>query len=228
MTYFAAEYSADYSEAKSLDYTEQPDDIIQRDAPWGKLDTKYEYAYTLKPYSDTYTYYCGTYGTGWATYDFSKENIDAKNTKITYDKTNHVYTIDLVVKEDKVDDACMFAKGSLTKDTKDYIQLQNAKYTLTKNLIQIYDNGLIKYWEREETVASEEKAKLTIMPGECKQGGGTTNHTYMSFSYSPIDYNPLALAARYLPEIGTKVSIPSKWPTLANYDPKSKDYTTIK
>ena len=191
------------------------------------MDVFVEYAFELTPFDETYTYYCGNYGTGWATYNFSKEFIDPDKTTITHDTKNHVYTIDLAIKEDKVNEACVFAKGSLTKDTKDYIQLQDAQYTLSKNIIQIYENGLIKFWEREETVNSNDVAKLTIMPGECQKGGGTTNHTYMAFSYSPIDYNPLALAARYLPEIGTKVTIPSKWPTLEEYDPKTKDYTSI-
>ena len=141
-----------------------------------------------------------------------------------------MYIIDLAVKSDKdtVDAACKFAKGSLTKDTKDYIQLQDAEYSLTKNIIKISESGLIMSWEREETVQSNKKAKLTILTGECAGGGGTTNHTYMSFSYSPIDYSPIALAARYLPEVGSKIKIDKKWPTLENYDPKKNDYTKLK
>jgi len=232
-TFITDAYKDTYAEAKSLDYVETPKDIIQRNSPWGKLDTLYDNAYKLKPFDEEYTYYIGTYGTGWAVYDFSKENIDGSKTTVTYDKNTHMYTIEMVVKEDKADAACMFAKGSLTKDTKDYIQLQNAKYALTKNTIKIFDNGLIAYWEREETVSSEDPAKLTILTGECKKGGGTTNHTYMSFSYSPIDYSPLALAARYLPEMGTLTNEKYKqdlsgWPTLDEYNPKEKDYTTLK
>ena len=232
-TFITDAYKDTYAEAKSLDYVETPKDIIQRNSPWGKLDTLYDNAYKLKPFDEEYTYYIGTYGTGWAVYDFSKENIDASKTTVTYDKNTHIYTIEMAVKEDKADAACMFAKGSLTKDTKDYIQLQNAKYALTKNTIKIFDNGLIAYWEREETVSSEDPAKLTILTGECKKGGGTTNHTYMSFSYSPIDYSPLALAARYLPEMGTLTNEKYKqdlsgWPTLDEYNPKEKDYTTLK
>ena len=232
-TFITDAYKDTYAEAKSLDYVETPKDIIQRNSPWGKLDTLYDNAYKLKPFDEEYTYYIGTYGTGWAVYDFSKENIDGSKTTVTYDKNTHMYTIEMVVKEDKADAACMFAKGSLTKDTKDYIQLQNAKYALTKNTIKIFDNGLIASWEREETVSSEDPAKLTILTGECKKGGGTTNHTYMSFSYSPIDYSPLALAARYLPEMGTLTNEKYKqdlsgWPTLDEYNPKEKDYTTLK
>ena len=43
-------------------------------------------------------------------------------------------------KEAKMDDACMFAKGSLTKDTKDYIQLQQPKYSLKKNMMSFIMN----------------------------------------------------------------------------------------
>ena len=226
-TYIIDSYQAKYSEAKSLNETTKPNNIIQRDSAWGKLDTIYETAYTLKPYDLEETYYIGTYGTGWATYNFCEEYIDGDETTIEYDSDEDVYTINLVVKEEYADRACMFAKGSLTKDTKDYIQMQNSKYELKKNMIQIYGNGLIKYWEREETVSSDQKAKLTVLPGECAGGGGTTNYTYMAFSYSEIDYNPLALAARYLPAIADSsygISF-GDWPTLDEYDPKNVDYT---
>ena len=238
-TFVVDEYSNDYSEAKSLDYITTPDNIIYDGEPaWGKLNTYYSFAYELTPYKngETYKYYCGTYGTGWAVYDFSAENIDAENTTIEYDKKNKVYTINLAVKASKSNDACLFAKGSLTKDTKDYIQMQDPTYTLEKNMIQIYDNGLIKYWERVETVASEKPAALKVLEGNCAGGGGTTNYTYMSFSYSAIDYSPIALAARYMPALGTASSLVpskfvqdlSKWPTIDDYDPKANDYTKLK
>ncbi len=226
MTYITDTYSNDYSEAKSLEYLDTPEDIIVRESPWGALDTKYDFAFYLTPFDEQLNYTCGTYGAGWATYYFTADTIDAAKTKITY--KDHIYTIDLAVKETAMDEACEFAKGSLTKDTKDYIQLQSPKYSLSKNIIKIYDNGLIASWEREETVASEAPAKLTILTGECANGGGTTNHTYMAFSYSPIDYEPTALAARYLPEVSSKITIDKKWPTLANYDPKKNDYTKLK
>ena len=227
-TYFSGEYCEEFGEVKSLDKVDCPDDILYPDEePWGRIETLYDYAFELKPYSKTLTYYYGNYGSGWAVYDFSKDNIDASKTTITYDSKGHYYTINMVVKESKMDDACMFAKGSLTKDTKDYIQLQEPKYSLKKNMIQIYDNGLIKYWERVESVDSSLPAKLTVLTGECAGGGGTENSTYMSFSYSPIDYHPQALAARYMTEIASETNI-TGWPTLANYDPKNNDYTTLK
>ena len=95
-------------------------------------------------------------------------------------------------------------------------------------IIQIYDNGLIKYWEREETVQSSLPAKLKVLTGDCAGGGGTTNNTYMAFSYSEIDYSPLALAARYMPALGKASDLVaakyvqdlSKWPSLDTYEPK--------
>ena len=227
-TYFSAEYSDVFSATKSLDYVDPPENIIHDgEEAWGQIDTLYDYAFELTPYDTTYRYYYGTYGSGWAVYDFSKDNIDASKTTIEHDDEGGYYTINLVVKESKADAACMFAKGSLTKDTKDYIQLQDAKYSLKKNVIKIYDNGLIMSWERIEAVDSTLPAKLTVIPGECNGGGGTENHTYMSFSYSPIDYHPQALAARYMPEIAASTSIKG-WPTLSEYDPKNKDYTSLK
>ena len=229
-TFVVDTYSNEYSEAKSLDYIATPDNVVYEGEPaWGKLNTYYSFAYELTPYTDTYKYYCGTYGTGWAVYDFSAENIDEKETTIEYDSKNKVYTINMVVKSGKSNDACMFAKGSLTKDTKDYIQMQDPTYTLEKNMIQIYDNGLIKYWERVETVASEKPAKLTVLTGNCAGGGGTTNKTYMAFSYSAIDYSPLALAARYMPGVASAANLDlKKWPTIDTYDPKANDYTKLK
>ena len=238
-TFLIDNYDPDvYSESKSLDYITTPKSTTYTNEPaWGRLDVNYEYAFKLTPFEEELDYYYGNYGTGWAVYNFSEEYIDGSKTKITYDSKTKVYTIDLVVKEDKMDEACMFAKGSLTKDTKDYIQLQNPEYSLSRNVIQIFDNGLIKYWERVETVKSSEPARLTILSGECKEGGGTTNNTYMAFSYSPIDYYPIALAARYMPQIGTteNTNVPaslvqdlSGWPTFEEYDPINKDYTTLK
>ena len=203
---------------------------------WGKIDQRCDYGFTIEPAGVKEAYYIGDYGAGWATYNFSEEFIDAANTTIEHDTKNHVYIINLAVKADKADEACVFAKGSLTKDTKDYIQMQTPTYSLSKNEIHIYENGLIAYWEREETVASTKEAKLTVFEGKCTGGGGTTNHTYMAFSYSAIDYSPKALAARYMSEIGsTDAGFPadyvqdlSGWPTLEEYDPFTKQAEYIK
>ncbi len=192
--------------AKNLDYIETPANVINTSRKaWDTLDTYYQYAYKLKPYDLEENYYAGNYGTGWAAYDFREEYLD-DSTEISYDKKTGVYTINYVVKEEKVDDACMFAKGSLIKDTKDYIMMQTPTYTLQINKVEIWENGLIKSWERQETVASEQKAKLVVITGVCNGGGGTTNHTYQTFSYEEIDYSPLALAARVWPQIGQDVA----------------------
>ena len=192
--------------AKDLDYIETPANVINTSRKaWDTLNTYYQYAYKLKPYDLEENYYAGNYGTGWAAYDFRKEYLD-DSTEISYDKKTGVYTINYVVKEEKVDDACVFAKGSLIKDTKDYIMMQKPTYTLQINKVEIWESGLIKSWERQETVASEEKAKLVVIPGTCYGGGGTTNHTYQTFSYEEIDYSPLALAARVWPQIGQDVA----------------------
>ena len=249
-TFIVDEYKDEYAETKTVVKTEIPekyDTVIRTGTagwePWGELDRIAEMAYTLQPYDLEETYVCGNYGVGWAAYNFSKEYIDPDKTTIEYDAKNGVYIIEMAVLADKQDEACVFAKGSLTRDTKDYIQMQESKYTLEKNHIEIYANGLIKYWERIETVSSENKCLLTVMPGECAGGGGTTNHTYMSFSYSAIDYNPLALAKRYMSEIasteaGVKATYANKlakamekWPSFDDYDPtnktKAKQYLSL-
>lgn len=202
---------ADYNPAtdntsQKLDYIETPADEIRRVGsykPWDPLNTYYNYAYEQSCYGNREEYFTGNFGAGWAPYDFSIDNL-SDETKVTYDPETHVYTIEMVVKEEKANDACRFAKGSLTKDTKDYIKMQNVKYSLTKNTIEIFDNGLIKSWDREESIDSTEKAELIVLSGECKKGGGTTNKTKSSFSYEMQDCDPLAQAALYWPELGDK------------------------
>ncbi len=237
-TYLADTYSDTYAESKSLDGMEHDDNIYSGDTrAWGALDIINEFSFEISPYGKTKRYYCGNYGVGWATYNFSKDYIDPSTT-VTHDTENHVYIINMKVKENKADEACKFAKGSLTKDTKDYIQMQNPTYELKENIIQIYENGLIKSWDRVEKVYSNEKAQLTLLDGDCNGGGGTTNETHMAFSYSAIDYHPLALAARYMSEIGTTshkfpaayVLDLSAWPSFEKYDPQNKkaEYLALK
>lgn len=237
-TYLADTYSDAYAESKSLDGMGHDDNIYSgATTAWGALDIINEFSFEISPYGNTKRYYCGNYGVGWATYNFSKEYIDSSTT-VTYDSATHIYTINMKIKEGMDDEACKFAKGSLTKDTKDYIQMQNPKYELKENIIQIYDNGLIKSWDRVETVSSTQKAQLTLLDGDCNGGGGTTNETHMAFSYAAIDFHPLALAARYMSEIGTTThKFPSKyvldlskWPSFSNYDPQNKtaEYLALK
>jgi len=175
--------------------------------PWDTLDTIYEFGYTLTPYDEEYEFVCGNYGhVGWATYDFRASYLSDETTiDVLEDEDGHTYyRIEYVVNTDDVADACKFAKGGLVKDTKDYIQMQDMTYTLERNTIEIYDNGLIRSWERKESIDSTVKAKLKVLEGDCFGGGGTTNETHQTFSYEAVDYDPLALAARYWPQTGDK------------------------
>lgn len=210
---------------QKLDYIETPvADKVTRVNAWDPLQKTYSYAYRVNVYGTYYNYYCGNFGTGWAVYDFAEENLDPATT-VTYDKASHVYEIKIVVKKDKANAACEFAKGSLTKDTKDYITMQNPDYALEENTIQIFDNGLIKSWKRQETVSSEAKAKLIILTGDCFDGGGTTNITQQAFSYLDVDSDPLANAALYWPQLGDSTVVGKyafdlkSYPTIDNYNP---------
>lgn len=210
---------------QKLDYIETPvADKVTRVNAWDPLQKTYSYAYRVNVYGTYYNYYCGNFGTGWAVYDFAEENLDPATT-VTYDKASHVYEIKIVVKKDKANAACEFAKGSLTKDTKDYITMQNPDYALEENTIQIFDNGLIKSWKRQETVSSEAKAKLIILTGDCFDGGGTTNITQQAFSYLDVDSDPLANAALYWPQLGDSAVVGKyafdlkSYPTIDNYNP---------
>ena len=103
--------------------------------------------------------------------------------------------------------------------------MQNPDYALEENTIQIFDNGLIKSWKRQETVSSEAKAKLIILTGDCFDGGGTTNITQQAFSYLDVDSDPLANAALYWPQLGDSAVVGKyafnlkSYPTIDNYNP---------
>ena len=180
-------------------------------------------------YGKAYTYYTGSYGAGWAKYDFQKDNLDASKTKVEYDAANDIYTLTMVVKEDKIDAACKYAKGDLIKDTKDYLLLQEPKYTKLENTIQVYGNGLIKCLIRNEIMGSEQKAKLVVLTGEAAGGGTTGNASITVFSFDDRDYNAERLAALYWPELGNSKNFVgavagkqlnlSAYPTLDNYTP---------
>ena len=214
-----------------LDEDEVPaNDINPNRKPWDTLDTIYDFGYALKPYKQEYLFFCGSYGhVGWATYDFRKSYLSDETTvDVLEDEDGHTYyRIEFVVDEDYVEDACKFAKGGLVKDTKDYIQMQEMTYTLEKNTIEIYDNGLIRSWDRKESINSTVKARLDVggaITGDCNGGGGTTNETHQTFSYDAIDYDPLALAARYWPQTGdsSKSSLAydlSGYTSFADYKP---------
>lgn len=153
----------------------------------------------------------------WAVYNFKAEWLSDETT-VTYDKDTDVYTLEITVKEENVDEACKFAKANLIKDTCNYILLKNPKYTKLTNKIEVYGNGLIKSWERDEELGSEEQAKLVVLPGTCEKGGLTGNKSLSVFSYNELDTNAERLAALYFPEVGTKIDL-TKYPTLAQYQP---------
>ena len=217
------------SSAHKLDTVDTPiPPVVTRTKAWDPLQKTYSYGYKINVYGTDYVYYSGNYGVGWASYDFSVDNL-ASTTSVTYDKNTHVYTIKMVVKPEKANEACEFAKGSLMKDTKDYITMQNPEYSLEENTIEIFDNGLIKSWKRQEKVSSDKKAQLIILSGDCFNGGGTTNITQQAFSYLPEDTNPLANAALYWPELGQSSVVGnlafnlSAYPTLAQYNPSKNN-----
>lgn len=174
-------------------------------------------------------YYLGSYGTGWAKYNFGAEFLDTTKTTVEYDEKNDIYTLTLAVREDKIDDACKYAKGDLIKDTMNYVQLRNPKYTKLENTIQVFGNGLIRSWSRDEIMGSKEEAKLTVFPGKCDGGGQTGNKSTTVFSYDERDYNAERLCALYWPELGNADLVNkavsggaldlSKYPTLSNYKP---------
>lgn len=203
-----AEYNPETDDvSQKLDYIDTPANIIAtRSTPWSPLNTYYNYAYKLDCFGEYDNYYTGNYGAGWAPYNFEIANLSDETT-VTYDSKTHVYTIEMVVKADKADEACLFAKGSLTKDTKDYIKMANAKYKLEKNTIEVFDNGLIKSWARQETISTDQPAELVILSGTCHGGGGTTNVTQSAFSYEKQDCDPLAQAALYWPQLGDKAVV---------------------
>lgn len=157
------------------------------------------------------TYYMGNYGTGWATYNFDKSFLDPEKTTVTYNPETKIYEISFVYLEEKIDEACKFAKSSLINDTKNYIQLPYPTYTKCENVIRVYDNGLIASWKRSEYLGSSEAAKVVVLPADCSGGGSTGNEAFTVFSYDPeVDCNALQLAALYWPELGTEKGNPVK------------------
>lgn len=180
-------------------------------------------------YGVPYAYELGNYGAGWAKYDFQKDYLDLENTKVEYSARDDIYTITLAVKEDKIDEACKYAKGDLIKDTQAYLRLKDPKYTKLENTIQVYGNGLIKCWVRDEIMGSTENAQLKVLPGEAAGGGNTGNSSVTVFSYDERDYNAERMAALYWPELGKatlfKGAVENKqldlsaYPTLETYAP---------
>ena len=148
-------------------------------------------------------YSYGTYGAGWAVYDFSRPEYLSSETKVTHNDNLGLWTIEVKVKDEFVQQACEFAAGDLVKSTKDYIGLKNAKYTEASCKFEVYDNGLIKSMQKRDVLTSTEKCPLNVLTGDCQNGGTTSNTATMAFSYSDYDTDVYRLAALYWPELGT-------------------------
>ena len=56
-------------------------------------------------------YYLGSFGAGFATYNFSEASWLDDATSVSYDAKNDIYRLNIVVAEKYVDDACIYAKG---------------------------------------------------------------------------------------------------------------------
>lgn len=180
-------------------------------------------------------YYLGSFGAGFATYNFSEASWLDNATSVTYDSKNDIYRLNIVVAEQYVDDACIYAKGSLIKDTKDYIALKNAKYTECTNVIEVYGNGLIKSIQKIETLATEDKCDLVVISGNCK-GGSTTNEAIFAFGYTDECTDANRYAALYWSQLGDEsyygktanctkdmVLDLSSYPTFETYEPTVND-----
>lgn len=184
-------------------------------------------------------YYLGSFGAGFATYNFSEASWLDDATSVSYDAKNDIYRLNIVVAEQYVDDACIYAKGSLIKDTKDYIALKNARYTECTNVIEVYGNGIIKSIQKIESLGSEEKCDLVVISGSCN-GGGTKNEAIFAFGYTDDCTDVNRYAALYWPELGNEsyfgkgykvtkdmVLDLSSYPTFETYEPKVNEMAAL-
>ena len=180
-------------------------------------------------------YNCGTYGAGFAVYDFSRPEYLSNETKVSYDSALDLWTVEIAVLDEYTNQACEFAAGDLIKDTKSYIALKNAKFTKIAVKFEVYGNGLIKSMQKNDELSTPDKCPLVIIKGDCKDGGLTSNTATMAFSYSDNDTDAEKLAALYWPELGqdkifkdkgvdTKLKLDlSSYPTFDSYKPVVND-----
>ena len=147
-------------------------------------------------------YSYGTYGAGFAVYDFSRPEYLSNDTIVTYDSNLDLWTVEVKILDEFVDQACEFAAGDLIKDTQNYIALKNAKFTKISCKFEVYGSGLIKSMQKIDELGTDEKCPLKVLPGTCERGGVTSNTATMAFSYSDNDTNAERLAALYWPELG--------------------------
>lgn len=196
--------------------------------PWDPLEENQwsDFSYVIDGEENNFVK--GNFGSaGWATYNFSSEYLSDKTT-VEYDAKAKVYKLTMVVKDDMVDDACKFAKGALVSDTEQYVRLNQPKYTELSNVIEVFENGLIKSWDRTEKLGSDKRAELLVLPGSCDGGGTCSNTAKTVFSYADVDCNAKSLAARYWPQLGDAKIIKdaslrldlSKYDTIDTYKPK--------
>ena len=149
-------------------------------------------------------YNFGTYGAGFAVYDFSRPEYLSDDTTVTYNAALDLWTVEVKVKEDYVQKACEFAAGDLVRSTMEYISLKNAQYTEATCKFEVYGNGLIKSLQKKDVLNSNDPCPLVILPGNvtCQGGGTTSNSATQVFSYSDNDTNAERLAKLYWPELG--------------------------
>lgn len=224
--------SQGYSGSK-LEKSNAKEKVSYRDYAWSELEPSDPV--TVK---DT-DYVTGTYGASWATSNYSKtEYFNKEKTSIEYKSDLDLYILNITILDEYVDEACEYTKGGLVKDTKDYIQLVNAKYIESSAKVEVYGNGLIKSMQKIDTLQSTEKCKLTVaggMFGSCDDGGKASNRITMAFSYDKDDCDALRYVALYWPELATEKPYKkaglssfkpldlSKYPTFSNYKPKAND-----
>lgn len=220
--------------SQGSDEIEQPDQH-ERPCAWSPLNGTTTGELTVAGTK----YYLGTFGAGFATYNFSEASWLDDATSVTYDAENDIYRLNIVVAEAYVDDACIYAKGSLIKDTQAYIALKNAKYTECTNVIEVYGNGVIKSIQKIETLATEEKCTLPVIsfiPNASCESGGTTNEAIFAFGYTDDCTDANKYAALYWPQLGSEsvfgkeykvtkdmVLDLSSYPTFETYEPTVND-----
>ncbi|MDE6361460.1 MAG: hypothetical protein K2L53_00615, partial [Clostridia bacterium] len=175
----------------------------------------------------------GNYGAGFAVYDFSRPEYLSDGTEVNYNSSLDLWTVEVAILDDYVNQACEFAAGDLIKDTQNYIALKNAKFTKISVKFEVYGNGLIKSMQKIDELGTDEKCDLSILPGStCNKGGVTSNTATMAFSYSDYDTDANRLAALYWPALGDaeifkyhnvstdlKLDL-SKYDTFDTYEPK--------
>ncbi len=149
-------------------------------------------------------YSYGSYGAGFAVYDFSRPEYLSNDTVVSYNSDLDLWTVEVKILDEYVNQACEFAAGDLIRDTKSYIALKNAKFTKISCKFEVYGSGLIKSMQKIDELGTDEKCPLVVLPGTCERGGVTSNTATMAFSYSDSDTNAERLAALYWPELGAE------------------------